>query len=289
MNALLHEALQAFGLKHADFIQQHENAVYRVDEKYLLRIHKAAEGIHVQHDPAQHKAELALLTHLADAGMNVQRPIAEATLSDGTHVTLLTWLEGRTLTSDDLTDAACFDLGRLVSQLHRSAKGFPDLGMRHYDAAFYHRIADELDDVLGHREIPRAACEAVARCIGRGEMVAIHADLSPSNVLLTANGLAPIDFSLCGFGHPMLDLGILVASLSTPTQMKAVCEGYRAVSMPELEAGFAAGLLSCFALHPDWTKEPWFLDRLDRWERQILRPVAESRPMFAPDMTFMNA
>ena len=77
MNALLQEALQALGLTRAEFIQQHENAVYRADEKYLLRIHKAAAGLHADHNPAPRQAELALLTHLADAGMNVQRPIAE--------------------------------------------------------------------------------------------------------------------------------------------------------------------------------------------------------------------
>lgn len=289
MNRLLNEALQVFGLTHAEFIQQHENAVYRADEKYLLRIHRAADGLHVDHDPAQRRAELALLTHLADAGMNVQRPIAEATLSDGTQATLLTWLEGRSLTNDNLTEECCRDLGRMVSNLHRAAEGFQHPGTWRYDAALYLSMADELDGILGCRDILRVACAAVARRIGNGAHIVIHADLSPSNILLTPDGLVPIDFSLCGLGHPMLDLGIMIASLCSPAQMKAVCEGYGTVSMPELEAGFAAGLLGCFVLHPDWPKEPWFYNRLERWERQILRPVAEGRPIFNPDMTFMNA
>lgn len=288
MNALLNEAMAAFGLQHAEFIQQHENAVYRADGRYLLRIHKAADGLQVDHDPDKRRAELAFLRHLAARGMLVQRPIGETVLADGTMATLLTWLEGRGLNNDDLTDAACRDLGKTISRLHRVSTGFTHYGIRRYDAAFYLRMADELDDILDRREIPRSACKAVARCIGGGAGIAIHADLSPSNILLTPDGLSPIDFSLCGLGHPMLDLGILIASLSTPAQMKAVCKGYGAFSMPELEAGFAAGLLGCFALHPDWPKEPWFHDRLDRWERQILSPVAEGRPMFAPDMTFIN-
>ena len=288
MNALLQEALQAFGLIRAEFIQQHENAVYRADAKYLLRIHKSAAGLHADHNPAPRQAELALLTHLARAGMNVQQPIAEVTLSDGTLATLLTWLEGRMLTNDDLTHANCRDLGRMVAHLHHAAAGFNHPGMRRYDAAFYLRIANELDGILDHRHIPRAACEAVARIFGQEGTIAIHADLSPSNILLTPTGLGPIDFSMCGLGHPMLDLGILIASLSTPVQMKAVCEGYGAISQPELEAGFAAGLLGCFALHPNWPKEPWFRDRIDRWERQILCPVAEGRPIFHHDMTFIN-
>lgn len=288
MNALLSEALSAFGLKEAVFVQQHENAVYRADGQYLLRIHKVAEGLLVDHDPALRRSELALLAHLADAGLPVQRPIAEATLSDGTQATLLTWLEGRSLTNNDLTADVCLDLGRLVRQMHRAAEGCHPAGMRRYDTGFYGCMADELDGILGQREIPRAACAAVAQRIGSYADTAIHADLSPSNILLTPAGLAPIDFSLCGMGHPMLDLGILIASLSTPAQMKAVCEGHGAVSMPELEAGFAAGLLGCFALHPAWPKEPWFRERIDRWERQILRPVAEGRPMFDDEMNFIN-
>lgn len=288
MNALLREALQTFGLTQAEFIQQHENAVYRADNRYLLRIHRATEGLHVDHAPALRQAELALLTHLADAGMNVQRPIGEATLSDGTQATLLTWLEGHSLTNNELTEDVCRSLGRMVAQLHQAAAGFHHPDIRRYDAVLYFHMADKLDSILGHREIPRAACEAVAARIGQHADLAIHADLSPSNILLTPAGLAPIDFSLCGLGHPMLDLGILIASLSTPTQMKAVCKGYGIISQPELDAGFAAGLLGCFALHPDWPKESWFHERIDRWERQILLPVAQERPMFNPDMTFIN-
>ena len=59
MNALLTEALHAFCLHDAEFIQQHENAVYRVDSQYLLRVHRAAEGLHVDHNLDMRRAELA--------------------------------------------------------------------------------------------------------------------------------------------------------------------------------------------------------------------------------------
>ena len=41
---LLTEALQVFGLTHAEFIQQHENAVYRADEKYLSAHPQGSSG-----------------------------------------------------------------------------------------------------------------------------------------------------------------------------------------------------------------------------------------------------
>ena len=122
MNALLQETLQAFGLTRAEFIQQHENAVYRADEKYLLRIHQAAEGVHVIHDPAAQSAELAFLRHLADKGLTVQRPVAETALSDGTEATLLTWLYGSSLHKEDMSPELLHQAGALASH-HASPAG----------------------------------------------------------------------------------------------------------------------------------------------------------------------
>lgn len=126
MNALLTEALAAFGLTGAEaaFIQLHENAVYRVDGKYLLRIHKAADGLHADHDPEKRQAELAFLTHLSDKGLHVQRPIAETTLSDGTMATLLTWLDGHHITEAEFTPEMQQQIGMMTARLHQAAQGF---------------------------------------------------------------------------------------------------------------------------------------------------------------------
>ena len=71
MNALLIEALHAFSLDGApaSFIRHNENLTYQVDGRYLLRIHKAAEGLQFDHNPDIRQAELAFLTHLANKGM----------------------------------------------------------------------------------------------------------------------------------------------------------------------------------------------------------------------------
>lgn len=302
MNALLHEALQAFGLNHADFIQQHENAVYRVDEKYLLRIHKAAEGIHVHHDPAQHKAELALLTHLSDAGMNVQRPIAETTLADGTQATLLTWLEGHHITETEFFPDMQRQIGVMVARLHQAAAGFHHDALRRYDAAHIANLAAILQTMgkrhhLNMDEIA-VACEGgcvIADRLDKGltAYIPIHCDLSQSNILLTEQGPAPIDFSLCGVGHPMHDLGILLGNTSTQAQRNAMAEGYAAaggqIDLPLLDAGYTLGLLEALAFHADvWPKEDWFAPRLTRWVKDQLRPLAEGKPLLDEDMYLVN-
>lgn len=302
MNALLSEALHAFGLTQAEFIQQHENAVYRADEKYLLRIHKAAEGLHVDHAPAQRRAELAFLRHLADAGMNVQRPLAEAVLSDGTQATLLTWLEGHHITAAEFTADMQRQIGAMAAHLHRAAAGFRHDAMRRYDAAHIARLMNALRQMgdkhhLNMNEIA-VACNAAQVIADRidsasGEFIAIHCDLSRSNILLTEGVPVPIDFSLCGFGHPMHDLGILLGNTRTQAQRHAMAEGYAAaggqIILPLLDAGYTLGLLEALAFHADvWPKEDWFAPRLTRWVKDQLRPLAEGKPILDEHMYLVN-
>jgi len=304
MNALLHEALTAFGMKGAtaEFIQQHENAVYRVDGRYLLRIHRAAAGLHADHDPGKRQAELAFLTHLAEAGMHVQRPLAEAALSDGTTATLLTWLEGHHITEAEFTPDMQRQIGVMTARLHQAAQGFRHPAMRHYDAAYVARTADDLRSMgerygLNRDEIT-VVCQAAQVIENRlhnaaAGFVPIHCDLSQSNILLTEAGLAPIDFSLFGLGHPMHDLGILIGNVSTMVQRKSIAEGYAQadghIDLPLLDAGLALGLLEAIVFHADsWPKEDWFAPRLTRWVDEMLRPLAEGKPLLDENMYLIN-
>lgn len=304
MNALLKEALHNFGLDSADaqFIQHHENAVYRVNRQYLLRIHRAADGLHVQHDPAMRQAELAFLRHLADAGMTVRRPLAECTLSDGTAATLLTWLEGHHITESEFTPEMQRQIGMMTAQLHQAAVGFQHDAMRHYDADHTARLINNLQQ-MGERyhldtHDVATACHA-ARVIetrlheAADEFIAIHCDLSQSNLLLTEHSLVPIDFSLCGVGHPMHDLGILLGNTSTQAQRKAMADGYVAaggrINLPLLDAGYALGLLEALDFHADvWPREFWFAPRLTRWVNEMLRPLAGELPLLDENMFLLN-
>lgn len=302
MNALLTEALQAFGLTHADYIQQHENAVYRADEKYLLRIHKASEGLHVDHDPFRRQAELALLTHLADAGMNVQRPLGETMLSDGTHATLLTWLAGHHITEAEFTEDMQHQIGAMTARLHQLAADFRHPDMRRYDAAHIVRLANALQQMgerhrlnMGEIAVACQAARVIADRLGSASaaFVPIHCDLSQSNILLTEDGPVPIDFSLCGIGHPMHDLGILLGNTSTQAQRSAMAKGYAdaggRIELPLLDAGYTLGLLEALDFHADiWPKEEWFAPRLTRWVKEQLQPLAENKPLLDENMYLLN-
>lgn len=304
MNELLREALHTFELDGAatDFLRHNENLTYRVDGKYLLRIHRAAEGLHVQHDPALRQAELAFLRYLADAGLNVQRPLAEATLSNGTQATLLTWLEGHHIKESEFNADMQHQIGAMTARLQQAVADFRHPAMRRYDPSHVAQQAAEIRK-MGERHCLNAdeiaaACQAaqvIADRLGSvpGEFIPIHCDLSQSNILLTGSGLVPIDFSLFGLGHPMHDLGVLMGNISTQKQRMAVAEGYTAagghISLPLLDAGYALSLLEALVLHADtWPREPWFAPRLTRWVNEMLRPLAEGKPLLDENMYLLN-
>lgn len=302
MNALLTEALHAFGLHDAEFIQQHENAVYRADGQYLLRIHRSAEGLLVDHNPDIRRAELAFLTHLSDKGMIVQRPLAEATLSDGTQATLLSWLNGHHITEAEYTTDMQRQIGVMTARLHQVALGFHHPAMRRYDTAHVARLSDSLMQ-MGHRHhlnmdeisVLCQAAHVIAERLSHAAstLLPIHCDLSRSNILLTESGPVPIDFSLCGVGHPMHDLGILLGNVRSQAQRRAIAEGYVSaggtINLPLLDAGYTLGLLECIAFHADvWPKEDWFAPRLTRWVREHLLPLAEGKPLLNENMRLIN-
>jgi hypothetical protein len=51
-----------------------------------------------------------------------------------------------------------------------------------------------------------------------GRLILIHADLWQSNLLVSKTAVHPIDFSLCGFGFPLFDLGTCLPGI--PAQLR---------------------------------------------------------------------
>lgn len=310
MSELLAHAFACYGLEGAEavFLQHNENLTYRINDAYLLRIHIPAPGVYAPCTIENRRAELALLAHLNSHGMNVQRPQPTpagdlvALLPDGTAATLLQWLPGQVIPGRNYTEELCFQAGQMTARLHQAAAGFDHPGMRTYDEADALVKADLLTAMvqrrqLGneHTEILRAACEAVGHSFSASAdpPIAIHDDLSPSNILQTEDGLAPIDFSLCGIGSPMTDLGMLLAGFNSTVQRNAAIRGYVAAGgilrHREMEAGYIHGLLGALVFHADtWPTEPWFPDRLLRWEKELLIPFARGEAVFDPAMNFIH-
>lgn len=302
---LLGEIFDSYGLQgaRAVFIRHNENMTYCVDEKYLLRIHKAKPGFKPaffqgKADVARlHESELLFLEYLKENRIPVQTPVKNkkgglvTVLQDGTAATMLTWLPGRTLESGDLTEARGYELGDLLGRLHMAAGKYQTGYCMRYDEALCRRLAEQLEGYYTGGMLDGAAFETMASALHvigdsltrtEPSHILVHSDLSCSNLLLTERGLTPIDFSLMGRSTPMLDFGSVFSFIGAENSQKNVIRGYRDVTGRDPDDGqiaccCALQILLSIALHYElWKEEDWFAHKLTQWCDEVFRPLLPS-------------
>ena len=216
--------------------------------------------------------------------------------------TLLTWLEGQHYTPETFTPDAQRQVGSMLARMQAAARDFQHPHVRKYDAAHARQLTASLHDMgvrhaLNAEEIALTcqAANVVAQRLNAAQdaFQVIHCDLSQSNILHTPHGPVPIDFSLCGLGHPMHDLSVLLSAVRTQAERKALADGYTAaggqIILPLLDAGYTLGLLEALVIHADkWPLEEWFAPRLTRWVNEQLRPLSEGWPLLDENMHLVN-
>ncbi|MCI8350844.1 MAG: phosphotransferase [Oscillospiraceae bacterium] len=304
---LVGEALRAYPLEGAEvrFIRHNENITCRVTvgrESYALRIHAPVEGVFLallEQAPSEElmRGEIRLLLHLAEhAPFPVQRPVKNRV---GEYITLLAgdipaqllqWLPGEEMKREGLGQYA-EELGTLAAQIDHAAQGFTGERLR-YDQDLVKRMQAELEKAagLGHLLDKHCAlCIRVLDEVGRimteldgrpGSRCLIHADLGAGNLLKTPIGLAPIDFSLSGYGHRAQECGMAAFNFQEPEQREQVRRSYEAaggVEIPRhhLDAfGAFSILLFLSAQHDKVWREDWFREAMARWcETEFARVV----------------
>lgn len=308
---LIQAALEQYDLRDApwELIRHNENMTVNVADRYLLRIHLHAEGFSTDalfegRDRATVRLrELAFLTHLAGRGMTVQTPVINrqgrflTLLPGGICATLLTWLPGRIPAEEDVARGVYSRAGAMTARMHRAAAGFPTEDLLRYDASMCRRLRDWVagacrDSLMPakHAEVLQAACRVMESRLHGDDHIAVHADLSSSNILVTESGLVPIDFSLMGLGHPMMDISCLFGSVNGLEARQQVAEGYRAgggvIGFPQLDACFALNILLYIALHLRAGRD--MSANLDRWCRHTFEPLAESKRVFDDDFRMLH-
>lgn len=309
---MLDAALKQFGLSGtpAKMIRHNENLTWCVDERYLLRIHRSAPGIDTRLlssglDPLQlRQQELDFLRYLSCAGMAVQKPLQDINgnwitiLPDGTPATLLTWLQGHTPGPEEARTEMYEAAGAMLAQLHQLSAAYPAIPCRRYDAAMCRQLDAAIADCSlsdKHRSILLETSRVIADALSQAEdcFLLLHGDMSSGNMIVTEQGLVPIDFSLLGYGHPMFDLAILLASSPPPGQEEvypaAVIRGYienKGCMNPRLlDICYALSILSCITLHlASWPQENWFEGAMERWEKQYFSPVRNLIPIFPKEV-----
>lgn len=299
------EALRQYGMEDANItlIRHNENRTYCVEGtegKYLLRVHKPKERFNTEWmdkgvDGGKiHKSELLFLEHLREQGLYVQTPVRNregnlvTVLRDGTPATMLTWIEGRILNKDDLTEDGAYEIGRMIGRLHMAAEGYQECDTIRYDEKMCECMVEHFSSYAAEGRLKRDYYDTMANALhvigerlrqSKKNHILVHSDLSLSNILLTEEGLVPIDFSLFGYSSPMIDFGSLYSFMGDEGRRRSAIEAYEVVrgvkvNKKEIEGYVALQVLLAIMLHFElWEKEEWFAKRLPEWCRNLFETL----------------
>lgn len=303
------------------FIRHGENLVYELvdkEQKYLIRIHKPKEGFSLELHQKYYKIEDYIegeMNVLAILNKNMTRPIQEpicnkdnklvTILLNGLPVTVLRWLDGETVASQDMTEDMAFNIGEMLAEMHEVFKRVDgDIDIEKVDNLMLHRyyynqgIIDDLKAMFktvqskGHitanqKLVIDKTLETISSIMKELSQIPfsagiIHADVATSN-LIYDKLISPIDFSLCGYGYYMMDVGGAISNFKEILMRQAVVKGYEKRSKMELdiraiEAFFVSGVLLFIGTqHEHIHKEEWFEGNMKRWEETLFIPLNEDR------------
>ena len=237
------EAAAQWGGTVTRLIKQRENAVFEIglpNGRAALRLHRTG----YQHAAAI-QSELWWCAALAGQGVSVPAALPAlsgdllVTLADGTHASVMAWMDGTPLGEGGVPFAETparlahlhHALGRLLASVHtatdrltlpetfsRPAWDIPGLtGDTPFWGRFWDHPAatpDQRATLLRTREFLSNALISQVKALNFGP---IHADVLRENVFVQGDALALIDFDDSGFGFRLYDLGTaLVQSLAEP-------------------------------------------------------------------------
>lgn len=305
----LDEVKEAYGMEQGttEFIRHNENLTYCLEldqKKYLVRIHKHKDGFTTGSmfeglDGFElRQKELEFIQYLKQCGIVVQTPVQNkygdyvTSLKDGTLATVLTWIPGKIIDKKEIKPELCFEIGRLLYRMHNASRSLPTKEFEsyfRYDTAFCIRVTEEFTRLAKENIIPNEPSNTILRTLEiinfmlgkkESEQIMVHTDFSLSNLLITEEGLVPIDFSLMGYCDPMMDLSSICCNISGKVNRQSLLLGYEkaggTIDFFALDCLFAYSILLGIYYHSStWVKEDWFWKRLPGWCEEIFQPLIE--------------
>lgn len=227
-----------------------------------------------------------------NSSIHVQKPIktkddkyvCKLPLNAG-FATLLSWIDGEPFNQiNESAQQHAFQVGELVAQLHEQALKFSykDRLIRPtYNAERVRNAVHSLEEGIAmglltdkmYRELLRGAaciCDIMDKeNLRDGWYGLIHSDLGLGNIIIHDGIVSPIDFTLCGFGPFLFDIGGLMGTFDHPHLRKAAIDGYsrhRPMNQKDyrtIEAFFLASIYFFMAMHiHNESLHEWFLRRL---------------------------
>ena len=297
-----------------EVIRHNENMTYKVtsdNARYLLRIHRPVQGFSLSiFDLSDRipfiKSELDIIVDLNHvAGLDSQFPVQGKngsfiqTISDGTPVSLLEWVDGQTVEAVEQTREVLYNIGMMTAKMHlffeKQSSGNKKYHRYSYDQSILSPIADRIHTANQRgiitdiqRQVVLNALDEMHRRFDELDKlhpkVLVHADLSKSNMVVTEGGtIAPIDFSLSGYSHFYMDIGGLFGHITKWEDRENIIRGYNAVrnsdiSSHYIEPYFALQVILFIACQYERASTwDWFGEKMGMWCEDIFEPLAKGK------------
>ncbi len=302
---LAHKALAAYPITapKITFLHHNENRTFRVLDEltnnvYLLRIHSPLtttfQGERLRPDGIVSELQwLEALAHETDLilqhpvrthdGALVQTVVGD----DGEDVacSLLSWIEGDLFPKNPSLEQV-EQLGVVIETLHHHTRKWtlPDTFTRPiYDSAFYRRQINMLamgvsDGIIKDKDfaIIQKTLEQILAMLEelKEATILIHADLHSGNLLVSDADIRPIDFSLCGFGYPLFDLGTCLPAIPPDLRSNLLAAYQRIESLPPeyprlIDAFFLLSRMGAYVyMLPNQAVREWLKERIPRFTTQ---------------------
>jgi Ser/Thr protein kinase RdoA (MazF antagonist) len=149
-----------------------------------------------------------------------------------------------------------------------------------YDLAFYRRQINTLaegvrggiireGDFLRIQEALELVLTTLTATAGR--LILIRADLWQGNLLVSETAIHPIDFSLCGFGYPLFDLGTCLPGIPAQLRPMLLDAYHQQAQLPEtsprlIDACFLLSRMGAYVyLLPNAAEREWLKARIPRF------------------------
>ncbi len=283
------------------FLRHNENLVFHVRDAqtglpYLLRLHsplvEAFKGERLH--PNGIASELCWLEALSNqTSLALQRPVrakdgALVTMTVGEHgdipCSLLQWIEADPFPAIPSPKQAR-QLGAVIATLHAHARTWsvPELFERPlYDLKFYRQQINTLIKGVHNGIIREEDFTLIQRTLemmlitlteAQEQRILIHADLWRGNLLASKTGIHPIDFSLCGFGSPLFDLGTCLPGI--PAELRLILlDAYQQETLPStyqrlIDSYFLLSRMGAYVYMLDNVAEhAWLKERIPRFAAQ---------------------
>jgi Ser/Thr protein kinase RdoA (MazF antagonist) len=295
------------------FLRHNDNATFHISDKqtgsaYVLRIHSPLTEtfLGARQRPEVIESELSWLEALADeTDLVLPRPIRTKNGALVTTVTeeqeniscsLLQWIEADPFPATPSPDQVA-QLGAIIATLHTHTRTWsvPQSFSRPiYDLTFHRQQIHTLARGIHHGIIQEADFAIIEETLeqilailmqANDPLQLIHADLHRGNLLVAGARVCPIDFSLCGFGFPLFDLGTCLPAipahlrsifLESYQQQKALPPGYPRL----IDAFFLLSRMGAYVyLLPDPSQHEWLKERIPRFTAQECQMFLKNTPL----------